>query len=54
MTITAKDTTISDKERDYETLRQSAASRDEELSNEIADRPHTCVDLRRHSLHRSR
>jgi hypothetical protein len=34
-TITAKDTTISDKGRDYETLRQSAASRDEELSNEI-------------------
>jgi hypothetical protein len=34
-TIAAKDSTISDKERDYETLRQSAASRDEELSNEI-------------------
>jgi len=34
-TIVQKDTTISDKSRDYETLRQSAASRDEELSNEI-------------------
>ena len=42
-TITAKDTTISDRARDYETLRQSAASRDEELSNEIR----TLEDLNR-------